>query len=166
MGNAAPGGRTPGDRLESWKRIAAYLKRDVSTVQRWERREGMPVHRHVHDKVGTVYAFRAELDSWWEGRRGRLESDNADSSRRRGAPLTTESLRRYIPSAAWRSPLVLMLIVAVLAAAFAWRAVQADYFWRNPLADAQFNRLTDLGTEHAAAISRDGKLVAILASRN
>jgi hypothetical protein len=32
-------------RLDSWKKIAAYLKRDVSTVQRWERREAMPVHR-------------------------------------------------------------------------------------------------------------------------
>ena len=35
------------DRLDSWKEIAAYLKRDVTTVQRWEKREGMPVHRHL-----------------------------------------------------------------------------------------------------------------------
>ena len=34
------------DRLDSWKEIAAYLNRDVTTVQRWEKREGMPVHRH------------------------------------------------------------------------------------------------------------------------
>jgi DNA-binding transcriptional regulator YiaG len=27
------------DRLDSWKKIASYLKRDASTVQRWERRE-------------------------------------------------------------------------------------------------------------------------------
>src|SRR5687767_9775872 len=54
----------PGQRLDSWKDIAAYLKRDVSTVQRWEKREGMPVHRHVHDKLGSVYAFRSELDAW------------------------------------------------------------------------------------------------------
>ena len=58
----------PGDRLDSWKRIAAYLKRDVSTVQRWERREGMPVHRHLHDKQGSVFAFRSELDEWWQSR--------------------------------------------------------------------------------------------------
>ena len=60
------------DRLDSWKDIAAYLKRDVSTVQRWEKRERMPVHRHVHDKQGTVYAFRSELDSWWRGRANSL----------------------------------------------------------------------------------------------
>src|SRR5687767_15926245 len=52
------------DRLDSWKAISVYLKRDVSTVQRWEKREGMPVHRHVHDKLGSVYAFRSELDAW------------------------------------------------------------------------------------------------------
>ena len=39
--------KTPEKRLDSWKEIAAYLKRDVTTVQRWEKREGMPVHRHV-----------------------------------------------------------------------------------------------------------------------
>ena len=51
------------DRLDSWKEIAAYLKRDVTTVQRWEKREGMPVHRHLHDRLGSVYASRAELDA-------------------------------------------------------------------------------------------------------
>src|SRR5580698_7835154 len=52
------------DRLTSWKEIATYLKRDVTTVQRWEKREGMPVHRHLHDKMGSVYAFCTELDEW------------------------------------------------------------------------------------------------------
>ena len=56
------------ERLDSWKDIAAYLRRDVSTVQRWEKREGMPVHRHLHDKLGSVYAFRPELDTWARGR--------------------------------------------------------------------------------------------------
>jgi TolB-like protein/Tfp pilus assembly protein PilF len=55
---------TADERLDSWKEIAAYLKRDVTTVQRWERREGMPVHRHLHDKRGSVYALSSELDSW------------------------------------------------------------------------------------------------------
>jgi hypothetical protein len=52
------------DRLDSWKEIAAYLKRDVTTVQRWEKREGMPVRRHLHDRMGSVYAYPGELDSW------------------------------------------------------------------------------------------------------
>jgi len=28
----------------------------------------MPVHRHVHDKMGSVYASRVELDTWARGR--------------------------------------------------------------------------------------------------
>ena len=62
-------------RLESWKEIAAYLKRDVTTVQRWEKREAMPVHRHVHDKRGSVYVLTSELDAWRESRKVRLDED-------------------------------------------------------------------------------------------
>ena len=56
------------DRLDSWKEIAVYLNRDATTVQRWEKREGMPVHRHLHDKIGSVYASKAELDAWARSR--------------------------------------------------------------------------------------------------
>src|SRR5580700_5119362 len=77
------------DRLDSWKKIASYLKRDVSTVQRWERREAMPVHRHLHDKQGSVFAFRSELDAWWESRRMRLTQDGAVESERPAQILQT-----------------------------------------------------------------------------
>ncbi len=50
--------------LDSWKEIAAYLERDVRTVQRWEKREGLPVRRHAHDQLATVYASRSEIDVW------------------------------------------------------------------------------------------------------
>src|SRR5262245_23888338 len=54
----------PGDRLESWKEIAAYVKRGVRTVRRWEADEGLPVHRHVHRTAGSVFAFKSEIDRW------------------------------------------------------------------------------------------------------
>src|SRR5690242_21171013 len=57
-----------GRRLESWKEIAAYLGRDVTTVRRWEKREGLPVHRLHHSKLGSLYAFTAELDAWRDKR--------------------------------------------------------------------------------------------------
>jgi hypothetical protein len=73
MGDPSPGRPSfeipPPDRLDSWKEIAAHLRRDVTTGQRWEKREGMPVHRHVHDKAGSVYAFSAELDAWARSRK-------------------------------------------------------------------------------------------------
>src|SRR5579872_702018 len=58
------------DRLDSWKEIAAYLGREVRTVQGWEKNEGLPVHRHQHARQGSVYAFKSELDAWREARKG------------------------------------------------------------------------------------------------
>jgi hypothetical protein len=56
------------NRLDSWKQIAVYLDRQVRTVQRWEKCEGLPVHRQFHVKAGTVCAFKHEIDSWLENR--------------------------------------------------------------------------------------------------
>jgi non-specific serine/threonine protein kinase len=61
-----------GDRLESWKEIAAYLNRGVRTVRRWEADEGLPVHRHVHRTLGSVYAYKSEIDRWREARPGAI----------------------------------------------------------------------------------------------
>jgi tetratricopeptide (TPR) repeat protein len=51
-------------RLDSWKEIAAYLRREVRTVQLWEKHEGLPVHRHFHKRLGSVFALRSEIDQW------------------------------------------------------------------------------------------------------
>jgi tetratricopeptide (TPR) repeat protein len=62
--------------LESWKEIAAYLNRTVRTAQRWEQTEGLPVHRHSHEKRDSVYAYPHELDGWWGKRKTKLEGEN------------------------------------------------------------------------------------------
>ena len=62
---------TGAPRLDSWKEIAAYLRRGARTVQRWEREEGLPVHRLQHGKLGSVYAYPAELDAWFASRGAR-----------------------------------------------------------------------------------------------
>ena len=83
MGETLPGAplteKPSEDRLDSWKEIAAFLNRDVTTVQRWEKREGMPVHRHLHDKAGSVYAFRSELGAWTQSRNLRAAQDNGNA---------------------------------------------------------------------------------------
>jgi Tol biopolymer transport system component len=163
------------DRLDSWKEIAGYLNRDVSTVQRWEKREAMPVHRHLHDKLGSVHAFKSELDRWVAQRvRASANEDlTADSSAARvmsghpgtepiaaEPPAVASTRRRAVP---WRS----MVIVALLVSAVVAWTLRADSRWRNPLLDARFQHLTDFpGTEQAAAISRDGRFVAFLADRS
>jgi Tol biopolymer transport system component len=68
-------------RLDSWKEIAAYLRRDVRTVQRWEKSEGLPVRRHQHDSLGSVYAYRHELDAWRERRQPAIGSPTAAAVR-------------------------------------------------------------------------------------
>lgn len=75
-------------RLESWKEIAAYLRRDVTTVQRWEKKEGLPVHRHLHDRQGTVFAYPHELDAWQARRQLRPDDQAPDEATR---PATTPS---------------------------------------------------------------------------
>ena len=75
MSDSAQDGPTRGpeppanDRLESWKDIAAYLGKDVSTLHRWEKDAGLPVYRSSQDKVRNVYAYRSELDAWQNTRR-------------------------------------------------------------------------------------------------
>ena len=68
-----PGGAA--ERLDSWKGIAAYLSRGTRTVQRWERLEGLPVHRLRHDQGSNVFAYKKELDSWWAGRQSDLAAE-------------------------------------------------------------------------------------------
>lgn len=50
--------------LNSWKEIAAYLNRDARTVQLWEKNEGLPIHRLVHQSRASIYAYPRELDAW------------------------------------------------------------------------------------------------------
>ena len=50
--------------LESWKEISDYLKRSVSTCQRWEVVLGLPVHRLDGTPSARVFAYPDELDRW------------------------------------------------------------------------------------------------------
>jgi hypothetical protein len=72
-------GETP---LQSWKEIGAYLQRNAVTVRRWEKEEGLPVHRHPHKSRSSVFAYPSELDAW---RRGRAVTPDP-SPVRSGAP--------------------------------------------------------------------------------
>ena len=138
----------PEERLDSWKAIASYLNRDVTTVQRWEKRESMPVHRHLHDKLGSVYAFRSELDAWVRSRKAQpgpaaLEFDEGPV---RGAPAT-----RTWP---WLAA-ALVVCALVLAMGRAALRVHGPAIFRggSPI-DLRIESVTDFdGREQAAAIS-------------
>src|SRR6267378_1005044 len=70
---------SPGKKLDSWGEIASYLGREVRTVQRWERTEGLPVHRHEHKKKSTVYAYARELDAWIKQRQPKDDPEADDA---------------------------------------------------------------------------------------
>ncbi|HEY7403432.1 MAG TPA: tetratricopeptide repeat protein [Candidatus Angelobacter sp.] len=53
------------------------MRRDVRTVRRWEKSQGLPVHRHQHQKAASVYAYRSELDLWWKNEKDRLAEEIA-----------------------------------------------------------------------------------------
>jgi Tol biopolymer transport system component len=157
----------PEDRLDSWKEIAAHLKRDVTTVQRWEKREGMPVHRHLHDRMGSVYASRAELDAWARSRNLRAAQENGSNAPSPNPPALTP--RSAVPALLtnWRLVLPLAFVGAALAIGASLWFQRTEYFWRSPLADARFQTVTDFeGVEQAAAVSRDGHFVAFLSDRD
>lgn len=76
---------TSDHRFDSWKQIAVYLGRQVRTVQRWEKREDLPVRRHIHLKGSTVYAFKKEIDAWLASRNQTLGQSRPIPKRSRRA---------------------------------------------------------------------------------
>ena len=101
------GADAQGRRLESWKEIAAYLGRDVTTVRRWEKREGLPVHRLQHSRLGSVYAYTTELDAWRDERAPAGATDAPD------ARPVSEVLRSGVRARAAAALAALALTVAV-----------------------------------------------------
>jgi TolB-like protein len=96
-------------RLDSWKEIAGYLRRDIRTVQFWEKREDLPIHRHTHSARASVYAYRVELDDWHRSRRRAPGAEKAEEQQ------TGDELAESDP----RSPRLArpaMLLAAVVAA--------------------------------------------------
>ncbi len=122
-----PSEKPPLDQLDSWKEIAAYLGRDVTTVQRWEKREAMPVHRHLHDKRGSVYALAPELDAWLQSRKQRLGREQAEQEPAPKAPVQEEvghGRRARLPTRI-RMALGGVGVLGLLAAAYVLSQVRA-----------------------------------------
>jgi Tol biopolymer transport system component len=129
-------------RLQSWKEIAGYLQRDERTVRRWERSEGLPVHRLQHGKSASVSADPAELDAW-------RADHTTGGPNRLNEPGTPSGLR-------WRG--VFWLTAAVAAAAAVWIGL----FFRPPAAEVAtaVPLTTDPGVEMEPRLCPDGERIA------
>ena len=140
-----------GPRLNSWKEIAAYFHRGVTTVQRWEREEGLPVHRLTHESGNSVYAYESELARW-----------HAMRSRRAGEPVVEETGSNPAPAVMprpWRP---------VIAAAAACIAALSVWYLRPGITEASALHVVPVAAtevmEMEPDVSRDGKFVVYVAA--
>src|SRR5260370_29567830 len=76
-----PDPSTDEPRLESWGEVAACLRRGIRLVRRWERYQGLPVRRLLIGKLGSVYAYRSELDKWYRERQPQPENGEEDTEK-------------------------------------------------------------------------------------
>lgn len=167
-----------GNLLDSWKEIAAYLGREVRTVQRWEKKEGLPVHRRLHEKAGSVYAYKSEIDAWWNERSSTLapECEEVPPARRKHLRILSWPGRtQQVPEARpaediparnlKKLAISTLAIVAAVSIGFILRQVLSLGGWgfrSVPLQGMRLIQLTFTGQIKDAAISPDGKYVAFL----
>lgn len=76
--------------LSSWKEIAQYMGKGVRTVQRWERCQGLPVHRPAGSPKGVVLAYPSELHAWSH----RYSLTQKNDALKRNRELSSELVRR------------------------------------------------------------------------
>ena len=99
------------ERLETWGEIAAYLKVEQRTAQRWEEILSLPIHR----LQGRVFAYKSELEAW---RRKREEPpDPSEPDRRFWIQQSSEAIRRHSGVVAISAGLI------ALAVCFLWLSV-------------------------------------------
>ena len=104
-------------RLDSWKEIAAFFRRDPRTVKRWEKERGLPVHRLPGDRRSGVFAYAQELQRWLEHQPLDEEPHANDGERKGGvhpALAVTRSPRL------WRPRVLLALLILLGGAGSLW----------------------------------------------
>jgi len=115
---------TADDRLDGWEAISDYLGWTPRTVIRWEKQKGLPVHRLAGGKRQPVYAYRHEIDEWFQktGGGGSMATSDVAELERETAPISFS-----VPLATRRLPRRTMkwaaaaIIFSVAGIAAAWR---------------------------------------------
>ena len=118
--------------LDSWKEIAAYLKKSEKTCRRWEKSYGLPVRRLDDSSKAHVFAYKDEIDAWLKRTAGQdlFGLDEEAFSEREGQEgqsaiasiaraLEPRQIRGYVSRASLRAlkkPTVITCAVLVLVA--------------------------------------------------
>jgi Tol biopolymer transport system component len=100
-----------------------------------------------------------ELDAWIRGRKLPLIEESASVDSKAGS---------QGPNSRWKWKLLWATAGVAVLAAVIWSWMRrTEFFWKDPLAGAHFQPLTDWdGIDQAAAVSRDGHFVAFLSNRH
>ena len=140
------------DRLDSWKEIAVYLNRSVRTLYRWEKDEGLPVHRHQHKELGSVFAYKSELDAWVSARSPdpdfREQSDQTAS-----APKSLLTVALTLAAAA--------VVIGVSSYLLASRSHEDRTQGKTPVVGLELIS-TFAGSHRWPSVSPDGRMVAFV----
>jgi hypothetical protein len=88
------------DRLDSWKEIAFFFSIVASAPSSagGEATEGLPVRRHQHRKLGSVFALKSEVSAWWKSRSADLDQDEPTPRATAAAPLARKTRLLVLPS--------------------------------------------------------------------
>lgn len=171
-----------GNRLDSWKEIAAYLNRDVRTVQRWEKTAALPVRRLSKPGLRAVYAYTADLDRWQQEQEVRptaldepspavspSEQEPAAADDTEPATDARNAVSGVAPAVAPRiRPASLLVAAAVILLAVG--AIAAVALRDRPSAPPPFGPFTarpitaEPGSEFEPDVSPDGKYVVYVSS--
>jgi Tol biopolymer transport system component len=145
------------------------LKESVIAVEVFARK---PDHDPLQDSIVRTEAgrLRGRLAEYYVGEG---KDDALVIELPKGGYTPAFRLRDAAPGAAVASNKIrrVWLVTAAVAIALALTAIgwvqKTERFWQNPIGEVRFQTLTDFdGTEQAAAVSRDGKFVAFLSSRD
>jgi Tol biopolymer transport system component/tRNA A-37 threonylcarbamoyl transferase component Bud32 len=162
------GGDNPTDVLAAvvasepdWTRLPAETPAAIRTLLR------RCLDKHRARRLDSAVAARLEIDDALATPAGQtvMDSERMQSVETAAALSGRATSRRRRRQ--WTKLAAVAGVVALIAAGGLWRLWQQDYFWRNPLAGATVERLTDFeGEEFDAAISPDGKFTVFLSDRD
>jgi len=145
-----------GTRLDSWKEIAAYLNRDLRTLQRWEKTANLPIHRLNKPGMRAVFAYTADLDEWL--RQQSPKPTDASPDDRSVTPVPPTPMAVSTTRGPARSFVAVLVILLALAAVATFLVARRD---PPPLEVLTARPITsDPGMERDPDISPDGKAVA------
>jgi hypothetical protein len=130
------------DRLDSWKEIAAHLQKDERTAQRWEKENGLPVHRVPGKGRHAVFAYRAEIDAWLAGAGTAQPIPAAPQA---AAPSELPGLLARIPRLAQAGLIAALAIGLFAVTSFLWKATTAGPLASIALRDSKFVALDKAG---------------------